>query len=965
MKKLLILVAILVPALRASAQATNPQATFPSAVLSANPSLYLNFNDATTSFKDQVSQNTFTPSVTQSLSLSAPASCVNSPASSSTSTSCTVGATAGDTLIVFYSGTPASITDSTGATLVSITTAGTVTAGYFANVTSGSHVITVSYAASTSYPILQATDVKGAGPSSPIDTFSSNVVTASSTTFTSTPLTTANANEILVGFQHGSTNGYTFTSPVFTGLSEGSWTGIFQAYSLASSAGAYAFTGKQTNTSGYTNILIAVKSQAVYTSPGTTTPRQPGFDSTNSSNTSAEFSYNAWNAAPNTALSTIDWNSPWTMLIHIDRLNWDRTGTLVLASKGDIQGCIGTTNCISSASWWKLVLEANGAAGILCFERNGESAAIQAQQTVCTGYSDALVNGFNYDILIEDSGTGAASALSMYINGTSVLQSSAQNTTAGFGAVSLALSGSGTGYANTTYFTSTGGGPDCNVTGEMISSNGVPTSVGVYSGSGQVNYGCTSSPTIVLTSPTGTGTTVIAAAQNISMNSSTYPLLVPGYVSNTMYYGVGGADSTQGAVNVDEFALFSGNLTATQIANIFYTTKFYQSLLYSFSTPPTVVLDSCCCGPDFSGDQTMAMTIGAAKAEIIKLAGLVDNDGNPNGENSVGWWRQMLDQAGLNDVGVSVGPGSPTANMGGCPAANITAYNASTPQNASSYESSVTMYRTILAANPTTPVNILLTQGVNGYAAFLKSPADSISPLTGLQLQAQNAANGAIVNLFNGNFGLTPTAMTTLLNNNGTQALQFFGGSPAAAGQNILVSRTANDPFYLAASEMGTTIVSGWTNMQIAQILSPYFYGGVLVTYSGGTGYANATSFTSTGGGTYCHVTGIMTASGGVPNGIETYWGQSLPSTTTYNGLGYGCTSAPTLVLTNPTGTGVTLTASPTITSANYGGAGTNQYLVYPNQFAQPNLSGGTAPLYTWFQNSLMDPPTNGAPRPY
>ena len=585
-----------------------------------------------------------------------------------------------------------------------------------------------------------------------------------------------------------------------------------------------------------------------------------------------------------------------------------------------------------------------------------------------TGFplDDAMPNGFNYDIVLEDSGTGTPGALSLYLNGLSMPLILVTGTTSGFGGVTIAATSGGTGYASTTPYTSTGGGPNCVVQGMAYATGGVITSA--YSSTGNANAGCTSTPTIVLTAPTGTGAVLTATSYPMTMNSSTWPLLVPGYVSNGAYYGMDNADSSQNPLYIDEFAIFPGNLSFGQVTNLFYTTKFYQNLLYSYTTPPVVVFDSCGCGPDFSGDQTMAMTIGAAKAGIIKLAGLVDNDGNPNGENSVGWWRQMLDEAGLNDVGISVGPGSPTGNTGGCPAANITAYNASTAQNASAYESSVTMYRTIFAEYPTTPVYALVTQGANGYAAFVTSPADSISPLTGLQLQARNAANGGYVNMFQGNLGLTPTAFQTILNNNGNLPIYMFGGSPAQGGPGILVSRTANDPLYLVAAAItrGNDVVSGWTNLNLAQVLSPYFYGGVTVAYSGGTGYATSTPFTSTGGGTYCHVAGIMTASGGVPNGIETSWGESFPSTSTYNGIGYGCMSPPTLVLTNPTGAGVTLTATTTLTVTCYGPSGcTNQYVVWPNQYAQTPSGSGTAPVFTWFQNSLMDPPPNGAPRPY
>jgi hypothetical protein len=43
-----------------------------------------------------------------------------------------------------------------------------------------------------------------------------------------------------------------------------------------------------------------------------------------------------------------------------------------------------------------------------------------------------------------------------------------------------------------------------------------------------------------------------------------------------------------------------------------------------------------------------------------------------------------------------------------------------------------------------------------------------------------------------------------------------------------------------------------------------------------------------------------------------------------------------------------------------------NQYTIYPNQWAA--ISGpqfGNAPIFRWFQNSFIDPPTTGAPRRY
>jgi hypothetical protein len=81
--------------------------------------------------------------------------------------------------------------------------------------------------------------------------------------------------------------------------------------------------------------------------------------------------------------------------------------------------------------------------------------------------------------------------------------------------------------------------------------------------------------------------------------------MVPGYLSNAVYYGPGGTDTSENPLYVDEFAEFPGNLSFGQITNIFYETKFYQGLLYPGLTakPPLVIFNSYGCGPDFSGDQ--------------------------------------------------------------------------------------------------------------------------------------------------------------------------------------------------------------------------------------------------------------------------------------------------------------------------------------------------------------------------
>ncbi len=78
------------------------------------------------------------------------------------------------------------------------------------------------------------------------------------------------------------------------------------------------------------------------------------------------------------------------------------------------------------------------------------------------------------------------------------------------GGVSIAMSGSGTGYANVTAFSNNGtGGPNCYVYGQMLSVSGVPSSI--QNQTSNLGYGCTSVPTLSFISPTGTGETLTAS----------------------------------------------------------------------------------------------------------------------------------------------------------------------------------------------------------------------------------------------------------------------------------------------------------------------------------------------------------------------------------------------------------------------------------------------------------------------
>jgi len=944
-----------------AAQDPNPQSGFAPTVLLASPSTYLNFNDQSASFKDRVSGSSF----------------VNTEPG---------GALPAGSL-------PSSI--------------GNSTAGYaFFN----------AGAPLTAGP-LNYVSVRF-GPAPPPETLTVLVATVSGTTLTVTnsftiTVAATTAVQTFVG-------GVDFPAiTVASGQILGTWLpggganniGSFSGgqlfYSWFSSAPSGAATYGYDGAHGV-DISAAAPVQNI---SGTVTPRQPGFDSTLLNNTSAEFPWNGWSAAPNNTLGAIEWNTPWSMMVQVDRLNWNRTGTLVLASKGDL----------ASGSSWSLYLQmtantmsgANGQVSQLCFSRtspaSGSNIYGHAANGICTSSTlEAMPNGFNYNIIVTNSGTGAsglystASALDIYINGLDKTTNLPETPFTGsyqygFGDVNVAYSG-GTSYANSTVFTSSGGGANCNVQGTLTASSGVPNGINYT-----FDYGCTSVPTITLTAPTGTGVTLTPTLAGTTMNSTSYPLMVPGYVSSGAYYGIAGAASAQTPTYIDEFAIFSTSLNQTQINDIFYWTKFYQTLAnIRPANPPVVLYDTDGC-TDIANADGLEFAIVMHQLGLLKIEGVItSNLGNGHDVYDISGplFRQMLDQAGLANIPVGVTyPGSGSYDSTWCTGSNLNAYNASTLQTSAGFPASTVVARTVLANNPTTPVIIYngSAPANNWLSAFLQSPADSISSLTGQQLWDRDVANGGAM-WWQGPPSCTATSypnppMVPCASSWGNAALDAVAtqyvwnhldgmptyqaeSTPQGYGSGLPFTRTAKDPMYLACDVdvilLGNCGRAGWGQYSLASLFSSYFTGGVAVSYSGGTGYANLTPFTSTGGGANCVVNGIMTASGGVPNGIETFYGVPLPliSVDGLNvGIGSGCTSAPTLVLTSPTGTGVTLTAYPTTVCGTGSVSGStfsfssatcsNQYAVPFTQWANV----GAPYIYNWFLDSLADPPTNGRPR--
>jgi len=804
MRKLISLM-LLYGSILAGAQATSPQNSFSSTLLQAQPSLYLNFNDMTTSFLDKISTDRFTNTDTVTTTTTAG---VSPPVNFQTSAGFAV-----------FTNAP-----------LAFGTLSSFTLQYFTACPAGPLTMAIATVSGSTLTITNSFTVEVADTTA-VQTFVGGV------NYTAP---TVSAGQVF-GF-------WTPNSGCAIGDDSTEVGGIGRIYvagasSLPTGANTYA-------SSATTEALTATVTSSTTDTSGTVIPRQPGFDSKLINNTAAEFPWNGFNIAPNDTLgSSMEWDTPWTLFVQVDRLNWNRSGELVLASKGDSSDSF--TN-----NYWALYLQMSGDVSQLCFARNGagpnyfSGSASGASNTICTsstaGY-DAMPNGFNYDIMVTDNGTGnSGSALSLYINGLNgtFIPQAVASFPEGFGYVTLTPSGSGTGYANSTAFTSKGGGANCVVAGTMSASNGVPTGISGLS----ADYGCTSVPTIVFTSPTGTGETIAAAVSGASMQANNEPLLIPGEVYAGVSHGITGntGTSAQAPTYIDEAAIFPTTLSQTAIQGIFYWTKFYQTLLNAPpSNPINVFFDDDGC-QDEDNFWALQGVIAEQNLGYIRLVGVVQDDTDGL---AAATFRQMLDQAGLSNVPVGIPPTG--AASPGCVASNLTTYNASTPLVATAYPTAASVYREALAANPSSPVYIISAGPMTGLANLLTSSADSISPLTGQQLWNQDAANGAAVYSQGGDCFFPPRGLPCVggiggnmaddypsaqivMENKGSMPMYWVSGMPADSGPGPLYTRTSKDPMFLFSTTYGTDVRPGYDSLPVVGLVSPYFDGGVQAILNGG-----------------------------------------------------------------------------------------------------------------------------------
>ena len=199
------------------------------------------------------------------------------------------------------------------------------------------------------------------------------------------------------------------------------------------------------------------------------------------------------------------------------------------------------------------------------------------------------------------------------------------------------------------------------------------------------------------------------------------PLHVPGDAG----WGGGGAP-----LRIDEVDLVPGVVSQETIQGTFVHTKFYQAILNAPPTvPPKLILSDDGCG-DMDNIYAIELAIAAHRLGYLRLAALTSSvdDG--------GFYRALLDNAGLNSVPLV----KPNPAVGGdgnvCNAATtIPAYNASIDMNYGDLPDAATTYRRIVAGLADGEKVVMVYGGpYTDLAQFLQSPADSISPLSGLQM---------------------------------------------------------------------------------------------------------------------------------------------------------------------------------------------------------------------------------------
>jgi len=314
------------------------------------------------------------------------------------------------------------------------------------------------------------------------------------------------------------------------------------------------------------------------------------------------------------------------------------------------------------------------------------------------------------------------------------------------------------------------------------------------------------------------------AAGSASTMVTASPLYIPG--------GPGGWGASGAPLRIDEVDLVPGVVSQETIQGTFVHTKFYQSLLNARPTvPPKLIVSDDGCG-DMDNIYAIELAIAAHQLGYVRLVALTASvdDG--------GFYRALLDNAGLNHVPLlkpnpAVGGDANVCNAG----TTVPAYNASIDSNYGDLPDAATMYRQIFAGLADGEKVVMAYGGpYTDLAQFMQSPADSISPLTGMQMfensvQMVNFQGGAPpagtisapIQIFDNGEEDSETA-EYVVTHNGAVPLNWYMGTPQSPSGS-LSTRTHNDPLWLTESINGTDMRSCWDCLPVTGVLTNAFRG--------------------------------------------------------------------------------------------------------------------------------------------
>lgn len=588
---------------------------------------------------------------------------------------------------------------------------------------------------------------------------------------------------------------------------------------------------------------------------GTTTFRQAGFNRLNAANYSELFAFNSKGVSPNFTLGDFEWSQAMTWTVHLRNLNVMRTNFTrsEIASKGPKGNNLQPSDLTSKG--FDFFLHWTGTQTRPCILLSGSLVSgVSTGFTVCANLD--LANGVDHDVLVRYDGAGVSGGFTWLVDNYPI-SSIVEQGGANFGTVSTVIGGSGTGYANSTPFTSTGGGSSCVVAGTMTSSGGVPASISYSS-----NSGCSSIPTLVLTAPTGTGVTLTVSLTGTSMSTSTTsPLTIAGNVSDSIANQGTNVHNAAG-IQIDEYAMYPSapGVTSPLGYQLFADAVGWQQFIALTSTPMLFIHDNDGC-QDVDNYWAVDIAIRLHQRGQIRLLAL---NNTMTVTTDAQMYRSLLDRAGLGHVPMSMSSVSFTATSGNC--ANIANFSGSV-RSLASYPADIATLRTALVNAPNGSVAYSLGGSYASLDALLNSPADAISPLTGTQLAVAKLSAvyiqvgyvGSTItsdNNINENFAAAQDAYTIL----NASAIPYYltggnGGSfgvPPTGPTRYSLSPTDPGGIWLNAffTSTGGTQRTGWDSMTVLAPLLPAMFTNQAGTFVlAGTSVAWTGVFT-TGAGT-------------------------------------------------------------------------------------------------------------------